>query len=724
MAVFGAPAAHASVIQMTPNNIGLVGYWSFNEGTSTIAHDFSGNGNNAILLGTVPPVWTSGKLGQVLSFDGVDDGVAPVLPPSLSGASQATLCGWIYRSSTGDQPAFGAGTISDSNRYDIFWSNDGSGNLFFEVGNGNTDQFNWVALPGTGWHHVCNVFNGTLAGNARVAAYVNGVVQTLTYFVTPPSTLPTSANTGTLFFGGEIAHGYTKGTLDEIRVYNRALTATEVAALYQVGAAKINSSQSPGTLSNGLAGWWTMDGADTVWSSGTAGTEIDRSGNGNTGTLANMNRATSPILGKIGQALKFDGSSSYIDVPDASSLKPSAVTVSAWVNPSSNVPLATCGGNNVYQVQYIVFKKNSRSGNFEGYTLLAYPSGNQIQYSGDITNSGGTSDSVNSSAYNINQWHHIVMTFQQPTLDLYVDGVLVSTATHNFPLDYGTDDVFIGRTGECGAINWDGYFAGKLDDTRIYNRALSASEVQQLYNLGAGTHVNTSSANLQNGSTLQSGLMGLWTFDGSDLSGSTVYDLSGNGNNGTNNGAVPTIGKLGEALKFDGATTHVDVPANSSLRPASQMTVSAWIKSTHNIGGTYERVVDERYAQGFVLCLAGGTGANAPTAGAAMIALGTNGGGDALVLGGTTDITNDNKWHLITGTFSNGATKIYLDGNLENSATASFSSIVYNNDPVTIGYDDTTSPNSKFFKGPIDDVRVYNRALSASEVQYLYNMGK
>ena len=103
----------------------------------------------------------------------------------------------------------------------------------------------------------------------------------------------------------------------------------------------------------------------------------------------------------------------------------------------------------------------------------------------------------------------------------------------------------------------------------IYNRALSASEVQQLYGLGAGTHVNTSSANLQRGSSLANGLVGYWTFDGSDISGSTVYDLSGNGNNGTNNGATPTIGKLGQALKFDGSSSYVNIPdlLHSSVRP-------------------------------------------------------------------------------------------------------------------------------------------------------------
>jgi hypothetical protein len=66
------------------------------------------------------------------------------------------------------------------------------------------------------------------------------------------------------------------------------------------------------TLSTGLVGWWTMDGKDTPWTSATAGTTLDSSGNGNTGTLTSMNRATSPVAGKIGQGLNFDGVDDYI----------------------------------------------------------------------------------------------------------------------------------------------------------------------------------------------------------------------------------------------------------------------------------------------------------------------------------------------------------------------------------------------------------------------------
>src|SRR3989338_2640061 len=80
-----------------------------------------------------------------------------------------------------------------------------------------------------------------------------------------------------------------------------------------VRAAKINAPQT--TLNtSGLVGYWTFDGADTPWTSSTAATTLDKSGNNNTGTLTSMNRATSPTEGKIGQALNFDGSNDYVNI--------------------------------------------------------------------------------------------------------------------------------------------------------------------------------------------------------------------------------------------------------------------------------------------------------------------------------------------------------------------------------------------------------------------------
>jgi len=121
------------------------------------------------------------------------------------------------------------------------------------------------------------------------------------------------------------------GRVDDVHIYNRILSASEIRQLYNMGTpAKLGdvvAEKNP--LMNGLVGWWTMDGPDVNWTSATAGKVRDRSGKGNTGTLTNMSRTTSPTTGKIGQGMNFNGSSAYIDSSNFADNLPN-FTVSAW----------------------------------------------------------------------------------------------------------------------------------------------------------------------------------------------------------------------------------------------------------------------------------------------------------------------------------------------------------------------------------------------------------
>src|SRR3990167_3333509 len=149
------------------------------------------------------------------------------------------------------------------------------------------------------------------------------------------------------------------------------------------------------SLTSGLVGYWTFNGKDTNW--GTNKTN-DLSGQGNTGTLTNMSTTTSPVVGKIGQGLNFDGSDDVVNVPHAASITPtSAVTVSAWINPR------TAGENGRGR---IVDKIGAGS---TGYALLtddgsSLCSGgtNAITFSLNNTNVGCSGN--NTISYNI--WQH------------------------------------------------------------------------------------------------------------------------------------------------------------------------------------------------------------------------------------------------------------------------------------------------------------------------------
>ena len=719
VAAFGAQSAHASVIQMTPNNIGLVGYWSFNESTSTIAHDYSGNGNNGTLSGSPLPTWVAGKLGRALQFDGATNyaqtGSTDILDSNYAG----TVAFWIKTSTTGYVEVFDYSNLTTNNAALVEWDIDG-GQVTMGMKRdapGNWDNWVWnTTINDNKWHHVVYVADGT----NPVVVYVDGVPATLSSFNNHGSggassdwvadSYNISGITNMFVIGAEhrgsdAPNSFFPGSIDEVHIYNRTLSATQVAGLYQSGLAKINSSQSPGTLSQGLVGWWTMDGADTVWSSPTAGTEADRSGNGNTGTLTSMNRATSPVLGKIGQALQFDGSSSYINLGNNPSIQRGLpVTISAWMKASDLTALAT---------NDCVVATGGSLNNYSGATLQFY--GNSIETDFGDNGSPGPSNresKIEPITSNANTWYHVVGVIRGAgDMNLYVNGADVggSYSGSGGAIAYSTDPATIGSTA------WhNGICPGAIDDVRVYDRALSASEVQQLYNVGAGTHVNTSSQNLQNGSTLANGLVGMWTFDGGDISGSTIYDLSGNGNNGTNYGAVPAIGKLGQAMSFNGSTSYIDAGTASSLRP-SQFTVTAWVYPTGNSGNGYQGILSDSVWGDYY-----------------GYSLNVNGTLKLFAEVQSSSATSDttpyqltlNTWYYVTETYTSSALIVYVNGT-QVAQVSSPAAIAYEaGDSFSVGTFAGSPPAGGHFNGKVDDVRVYNRALSASEVQYLYNMGK
>jgi hypothetical protein len=455
IAVFGAPAAHASVIQLQPNNIGLVGYWSFNEGTSTIAHDFSGHGNSGTLstTGSTLPQWVPGKFGTALSFDGsssyIQASFSTLAPP-------VTMTAWIY-------------PTTDSGIHAIIShdSNDNSGWRVGMIGSSLRFTLGGVADYSCGLNPTLNTWN-------FVAVVVSGNNGTRECYVNTSSssgsigTMSGSPNRVTI--GTDYPGEVFQGKIDDVRIYNRALSATEVAGLYQSGAAKINSSQSPGTLSNGLVGWWTMDGADTVWSSATAGTEADRSGNGNTGTLNGMNRATSPVVGKIGQALNF--TTGYITLPSSpvSNLAgPSSAC--AWVK-DTNISAIPAG------FAQTIFIFSDGLGNVLRMTDSETAVGESIDGGIIIGSTGGGEVITSSQQLFNNTWAFVCYTYSGSAWSIYVNGQSVATRGDS-GIGLPTNNV-IGARDTSG----DGIWSGAIDDVRIYNRALSASEVQQLYLMG------------------------------------------------------------------------------------------------------------------------------------------------------------------------------------------------------------------------------------------------
>lgn len=205
--------------------------------------------------------------------------------------------------------------------------------------------------------------------------------------------------------------------------------------------------------------------------------------------------------------------------------------------------------------------------------------------------------------------------------------------------------------------------------------------------------------------------VGIWDFN--EGSETTAKDSSGNGNDGAISGAgyVDGIPELGSALIFNGMNNYVTVPDSNSLDVASAITIEVWIKA-YDTGRTW---------QGVVTKWAGLGGQYALYITNKKLEFVATGG--SLYVVDTTEIT-DGIWHHIVATFdSNGGAnngKIFVDGNLKAQSTYA-GSITVGTSPVRIGLDQTSV---NYFKGVIDEVRVYSRALSQAEIQKHYAEGQ
>ena len=179
-----------------------------------------------------------------------------------------------------------------------------------------------------------------------------------------------------------------------------------------------------------------------------------------------------------------------------------------------------------------------------------------------------------------------------------------------------------------------------------------------------------------------------------------MADASGNGNNGTIGTATwATLGKYGKALTFNGTSARVTVNDAASLHLTTGMTLEAWVNPT-TVSAKWRDVVykgdDNYYLEGT------SRNASRPAMG------GTFGG---LPLYGTGALTK-NKWAYLAATYDGATLRLYVNG-VQVASRAQTGNIATSANPLEIGGD---SINGQYFAGVIDEVRIYNRALSASEV--------
>jgi hypothetical protein len=636
----------------------------------------------------------------------------------LEGATQASWSFWFKINVMGNSQTFLAkfstNSSNDSWTIRVPTSGLGAGNeelsLYFSA-----SVLAWTAgAGGTGnfspnkWYHATFTYDASQPTNAtKVKLYLNGAQKTLNYLGTIPSSL--AATNSDVTIGGlytSVLSQFLNGSLDDVRIYNRALSASEIKQIYnQSVGSKVNaSSQTDSTtsLNTGLVGWWTFD------SKNLKSNVADSSGQGNTGYLTGFGATSTAVTaGKLGQGLKFDGVNDYVTRASPTNLDHSFITVSAWVKPQRFVANGA------------IVARSTVSGNTGGFqfTPTSATTG-AVTFWASISGTWRSSPSANGFLEK-NKWVHAVVTYDGNYVRTYKNGILnVTPSAWPGTIDAaGSPNVVnIGKHNNAAA-----YFDGIIDDVRVYSRAFSASEVKQLYNQSVGSKVNASSQT-DSTTSLNTGLVGWWTFDSKNLK-SNVADSSGQNNTGylTGFGATSTAvtaGKIGQGLKFDGVDDNINT--NMTTDETNGLSISFWARN--NKSGTAQQTFVSKggTSSGFYyFCYAFGNRLLFSKEGATDLYARSSVDFGAMPVG---------QWMHIVMTWdgSDSATygvKFYKNNVLiaHDFDTAGVSLVSGSTRTVNIG---ARGGTANFVIGTMDDVRIYNRALSASEIKQLYNMGR
>src|SRR5882672_7516671 len=218
---------------------------------------------------------------------------------------------------------------------------------------------------------------------------------------------------------------------------------------------------------------------------------------------------------------------------------------------------------------------------------------------------------------------------------------------------------------------------------------------------GMSMIVVLSSAGVSGAAAATPGLVAAYSFD----SATAVSDASGNGNTGTakNTGWVSS-GKYGGALSFDGTSSWVTVPDSASLHFSNGFTVEAWVNPSGSLGSAWQAVAVKERTGGIVFGLYANSNRSLPAA------IATVGATEQTAYGSRQ--LRSARWTHLAETFDGSAVRIYVNGTLR-STTLAAGSLPASTSPLRFGGD---SVASEFFRGLIDDARVYSRALSASEI--------
>lgn len=623
--------------------------------------DASGNGLHGVMTGAIPVPDRHGNPGSALYFDGSEARIDCGNPPAFNFSSAFTLSAWVMMveprpdgfvlrkldpfTSAGRLYSYSFGTVGEGLRVQLR----GNAETFVIDTSSSIVDAQWrylamVAEPGTG-----------------LRIYVDGQLAR----VESLGNFPRFANSAPLIVGDHF-----KGALDEVRIYNRALPAIELEAIYAAEKPVLPPLPQPWAVSQDPVAHYRLDGDAQ-----------DASGNGLHGLL--QGAAPAPDrFGQTNKALRFSGLGERIDCGNSGAFNfASGFTLSAWMRAGAA------------QSSYLIAKYDPRNsaGRANAYGLGLAGSG---LYGFASNSSGQYADQRSAMDVMDDAWHAVALVVApNGAMRLYRDGFAVAT------LGLGAYPPFQNRLPlMIGGDNSGGGFSGSLDEVRIYNRPLEAPEIKALY--------DQDRAGMPGEAPEPPVLAPIahYPLDG------TAVEIEG-GYHGTVRGTVPIADRFGNpsgALEFDGVDDRIDCGNPAAFNFTSAFTLSAWVRLN---GAQSARYVLSKYEPG---------GPDATRLHSYGLGL-NNSNPYGFVMGngpGYRDIDagpaiSDDEWHSLTLVAAPGnALRIYLDGQFLHGWQLSAQPPFQNAAPLLIG----ATVAGHHFGGAIDDVRIFDRALTSNEI--------
>ena len=679
------------------NDDGLILHMPFETG----ANDLSGHGNDGTVDGC--KVGTGVK-GKGYTFDGVDDNVNIDNWYPFDNNQSFSISVWVNLKANTDDDDY---IISNSypggggNRnFGIFLyqNNVAYSEINVNIAN-DTNCSNPFVIKNNfaynEWHHIAVTYDSSsIIDNFK--AYFDGTLEITESLVGFSPVQEESSSYDNLMIGNydrQINQRSFNGSIDEVRIYNRSLSASEIKNLYNTSSYKFNLKTS---ALNGL-----VDESDLIYhypfdsrDGSNDSIVIDIGPNKLNGTVVNDAKQTKD--GKFREAYDFTPIGNSIDVPiqnDNSTLVLAPWCMSAWANAR-----ATAG--------YIVALRRPRAP-WQEWAVYFDSNNGRIKF--HYQNSTGSSYTIGSvSEYHLNDWYHIVACIDETnTTHLFVNGSLQGYDT----VDGGVlvnDTAFL-RIGSDWLGSEPTNFNGTIDDIRFYSKNLSVSEIESLYYGEKSSSLILKTAP-SNGLVNNSGLVGEWHFDRKDGSNSSIaIDTSGNGNDGVVDGAgASNDGRFKESYIFNGISDEIKVDDDQSLNfSETGFSIFSWIKT--DVLDKTQEIINKGDSS------ATGKGIHFYISNDDLISVVYNSSGHKTDNLHANSI--DTNWHHVGMVLdlSNNNLTLWFDGNLVSEDVCNG----FNESDADL-YIGIYKTGVFSFNGTIDEVKIYNRSLNTDEIQSLY----